>query len=155
MLPEHAIDLPVMANTSAADRAGYAPEHRRAIPALRLEQETKMTTTLKTLSALALAMVALSATTFVAASVTPANATPKITWGGEPPRYHDSDRDYDRDRDHDHDYGRDRWHFHGSYWNWRLPVYDTTACVYEYKFRTVFLPGFGLKREFVKVCEGI
>jgi hypothetical protein len=153
MLPR-AIDTPVMANTSPAGRAGYAPGHRRAIPALRFEQETKMTT-LKTLSALALAMAALSATTFVTAGVTPANAAPKITWGGEPPRYHDSDRDYDRD----HDYGRDRWHFHGSYWNWRYPVfapvYEAPSCAYEYKFRTIFVPGFGLKREFVKVCEGI
>ena len=112
-------------------------------------------TTLKTLSALALAMAALSTTTFVTASVTPANATPKITWGGEPPRYHDSDHDYDRDRD----YGRDRWHFHRSYWGYRFPVvapiYQTSSCVYEYKFRTIFVPGFGLKREFVKVCGEI
>jgi hypothetical protein len=122
-------------------------------PRSSLNRRLKMTT-LKTLSALALAMAALSTTTFVTASVTPANAA-KITWGGEPPRYHDSDHDYDRDRD----YGRDRWHFHGGYFGWRYPVvapvYEASSCVYEYKFRTIFVPGFGLKREFVKVCGEI
>jgi hypothetical protein len=113
-----------------------------------------MTTTLKTLSALALAVAALSATTLMTAGVTSANAAPKITFGGDPPRYHDPDRDYDRD----HDYDRDRWHEHGRYWGWGFPFYAPvyeSGCVYEYKLRTIYVPGVGLERTVVKVCAGI
>ena len=154
-----------------------------------------MTTTLKTLSVLALVMATLSAATLVTASNASANDGVKaepirnlapgafpghgpvvpprqyfpshgnsggghliscvlgrgctITEGG----YHDPGHDGDRD------YGRDRWHDHEHFWNWRFPVvapyYDTTSCTYEYKFRSIYLPGFGLKRELVKVCEEI
>jgi hypothetical protein len=147
-----------------------------------------MTSTLNTLSALALVMAALSATTLVTAGSASANGFgPGLFGGGHgpviPPRESmpsgdnggghliscgigrgctitgEPSRDHDGDRDHDRDYGRDRWHFHGGYFGWRYPVvapvYDTTSCVYEYKFRTIFVPGFGLKRDFVKVCGEI
>jgi hypothetical protein len=155
-----------------------------------------MTQTLKTLSALALVMAAVSATALVSAGTASANDGIKAepirnfapgAFPGHgpvvPPRQffpshgnsgghliscvlgrgctvtggdHDGrDGDHDRDRD----YGRDRWHDHAHFWNWRYPVlapyYETTGCAYEYKFRSVYTPGFGFKRELVKVCEEI
>jgi hypothetical protein len=67
----------------------------------------------------------------------------------------------DQDHDHDHDYDRDHDHWHWSHWDrrgWDFPViavsgYAPDSCVYVYKFRTVYVPGFGLERVVVKVCE--
>jgi hypothetical protein len=41
-----------------------------------------------------------------------------------------------------------------------FPVIDVTdyapdSCIYEYKFRTIYVPGVGLERAIVKVCEAI
>src|SRR5207302_7614438 len=94
----------------------------------------------------------------------------KIT-GGD----HDRDHDYGRDHDHDHDWYRDhdrdhyrdwyRWyHRDWSYygyprWNWTLPPVYTSyyptpveTCAYEYKWSSVYEPGFGLRRVVVKSC---
>jgi hypothetical protein len=67
--------------------------------------------------------------------------------------------------DHDHDYDHDRDHDQGhwSHWDrrgWDFPVIEVTgyapdSCVYAYRFRTIYVPGFGLERAIVKVCEAI
>jgi hypothetical protein len=90
-----------------------------------------------------------------------------------PPVDHDHDHDYDRDRDHDydhdrdydhdHDHGYDHDHDHWSHWyrrGWDFPVVNVTgyapdSCIYAYKFRTIYVPGVGLERAIVKVCEPI
>jgi hypothetical protein len=74
------------------------------------------------------------------------------TGGSNPPGHdHDHDRDYDHDHDHRH------W---GHHWDFSFPaVIETEArpdyCVYEYKWRTRYVPGFGLERVLVKVCGDI
>jgi hypothetical protein len=71
----------------------------------------------------------------------------KPIWGGHPPINHDPG------------YGRDRWHWHYGYRDWRFPVVYSggyaPGCVYAYKWRTSYVPGFGLARTIVKVCEAI
>jgi len=46
-----------------------------------------------------------------------------------------------------------------GYRDWRFPVVYSggyaPGCVYEYKWRTIYVPGFGLERAIVKVCEAI
>ena len=70
---------------------------------------------------------------------------------GQPP----ADQDHGHDYDHDHDH----WHWsHRDRRGWDFPLiavsgYAPDSCVYEYKFRTVYVPGFGLERVVVKVCE--
>ena len=83
----------------------------------------------------------------------PSGTTTPVTWGGQPPV------DHDHDHDHDHD---DRDHRHWSHWDRGLdfPVVDVTgyapdSCIYAYKFRTIYVPGVGLERAVVKVCEAI
>jgi len=157
-----------------------------------------MTTTLKTLSALAIATATLTATTLATTGMAsakiafghgpviaggfkgfPVNArpfppasgsgghliscvlgrgctitppvnpphTPPVTWG--PPGYRDPG------------FGRDGWHDHWRRFGFRFgfPTYYSggygPACDYEYKLRTVYLPGFGLERKLVKVCKVI
>jgi hypothetical protein len=61
----------------------------------------------------------------------------------------------DHDHDYDHDHGR--WS-HRDRRGWDFPVIEVTgyapdSCVYAYRFRTIYLPGFGLERVIVKVCE--
>jgi hypothetical protein len=154
-----------------------------------------MTTTRKTLTSLALATAALTATTLVTTGIASAHSSaiqqllhsgalhqahlnlgighggigpvlppwlkpsgpPRITcglpcegkpiWGEHPPIYHDPG------------YGRDRWHWHFGYRNWRFPNFYSggyaPGCAYEYKWRTIYVPGFGLERAIVKVCEAI
>jgi hypothetical protein len=68
---------------------------------------------------------------------------------------HGHDHDHDRDYDHDHDHRH--W---GHHWDFGLPaVIETEArpdyCVYEYKWRARYVPGFGLERVLVKVCDDI
>jgi hypothetical protein len=73
----------------------------------------------------------------------------KPIWGGHPPIYHGPDQGY----------GHDRWHWHFGYRNWRFPNFYSggyaPGCSYEYKWRTIYVPGFGLERAIVKVCEAI
>ena len=63
------------------------------------------------------------------------------------------------DQDHDYDHDHDHWHSsHGERRGWDFPVlevngYAPESCVYGYKFRTIYVPGFGLERVVVKVCE--
>jgi hypothetical protein len=68
---------------------------------------------------------------------------------------HGHDHDHDRDYDHDHDHRH--W---GHHWDFSFPaVIEAEArpdyCVYEYKWRTRYVPGFGLERVLVKVCGDI
>jgi hypothetical protein len=88
-----------------------------------------------------------------------------------PPVDRDRDHDYDRDRNHDYDYDHDRDydhdhdhdHWHWSQWyrrGWDFPAVNVTgyapdSCIYAYKFRTIYVPGVGLERAIVKVCEPI
>jgi hypothetical protein len=65
--------------------------------------------------------------------------------------------DHDRDHDHDHDHDHRHW---GHHWDFSFPaVIEAEArpdyCVYEYKWRTRYVPGFGLERVLVKVCGDI
>jgi hypothetical protein len=82
---------------------------------------------------------------------------PRISCGlpceGRPPvtgPYHGPDRGYGQ---------HDPWHWHFGYRNWRFPVGYVGAyapgCVFEYKWRTAYVPGYGLQRTVVKVCEAI
>ena len=56
-------------------------------------------------------------------------------------------------------YGPDRWHWHVGYRNWSSPVVYSdgygTCAYYGHMWRTVYVPGFGLERAIVKVCEVI
>jgi hypothetical protein len=80
-----------------------------------------------------------------------------------------SNPDHDHDYDHDHGYGYgygygyghdyDRWHRHFGFWRWNFPVVyapeviaPVEACTYEYKWASVYVPGYGLKRVVVKAC---
>jgi hypothetical protein len=68
---------------------------------------------------------------------------------------HGHDHDHDRDYDHDHDHRH--W---GHHWDFGFPaVIETEArpdyCVYEYKWRARYVPGLGLERVLVKVCDDI
>ena len=74
-----------------------------------------------------------------------------ITFGGNPPVYHGPD--------HDHGFGHDHWHRNWGY-GWRFPIFRTGAygredCSYHYRWRTIEVPGVGLERALVKVCEVI
>jgi hypothetical protein len=124
-----------------------------------------MITTLKTLSALALATAALSAATLATSSIASANPPGQVIschpgsgctlTPSQPPFDRDHDRDHDDYRDHD----RDHWRWsHYEHRGWDFPVtsvsgYAPDSCVYEYKFRTIYVPGVGLERSLVKVCE--
>jgi hypothetical protein len=134
-----------------------------------------MITTLKKLSALALATAALSAATFATSSIASANPAHGSNPPGQvischpgsgctltpsqPPFDRDHDRDHDDYRDHDRDHDRDHWRWsHYEHRGWNFPVtavsgYAPESCVYEYKFRTIYVPGVGLERTLVKVCE--
>jgi hypothetical protein len=65
---------------------------------------------------------------------------------------HDHDRDYDHDHDHRH------WGHRGDF-SYPAVIEMEEArpdyCVYEYKWRTRYVPGFGLERVLVKVCGDI
>jgi hypothetical protein len=94
-----------------------------------------------------------------------------------PERDHDRDHDHDYgyDRDHDRDYGYNRYHDWGyhhdyGYYGWRYwyywrprwsypvvyssysPSYTAQPCSYEYKWASVYQPGYGLKRVVVTAC---
>src|SRR5215472_1407176 len=89
--------------------------------------------------------------------------------GGDHDHDHDHDYGRDRDRDHDHDWDRDHYHYRDFYrwyhdwsywyprWNWTLPPVYTSyyptpveSCSYEYKWASVYQPGFGLRRVVVR-----
>jgi hypothetical protein len=96
------------------------------------------------------------------------------TPGGDRDRDHDWDRDHDHgwDRDHDHYGYRDfyRWYHNWNYgywyprYNWTLPPVYTSyyptysapveTCSYEYKWSSIYQPGYGLRRVVVKTCAG-
>jgi hypothetical protein len=155
-----------------------------------------MTTTLKTLSALAIATATLTATTLATTGMAsaklafghgpviaggfkgfPANGRPFLpphhvyppaSSGGHliscglgrgctitPPITPPGLRDpgFGRDGWHDH-WRRFGFGFRFGYPNFYSGGYGP-ACDYEYKLRTVYVPGFGLERKLFRVCKAI